>query len=148
MSRPFTGRDMAFVIVGFFALVIAVNVTMAWFARDSFGGLVVDNAYVASQKYNGWLAAARTQEQLPWRAEQGLGPDRHVTLALQGNPGSVTASAVAEHPLGRAPDLMLRFVPAADGNLRSTEALPPGRWNVRTTVSRGTETVRLAGAMQ
>jgi nitrogen fixation protein FixH len=148
MSRQFTGRDMAFVIVGFFALVVGVNFTMAWLARDSFGGLVVDNAYVASQKYNGWLAAARTQEQLPWRAEQGLGADRHVTLALLGSPGSVTASAVAEHPLGREPDLALRFAAGADGTLRSTEALPPGRWNVRTTVNRGNETVRLAGSLQ
>jgi nitrogen fixation protein FixH len=148
MSRPFTGRDMAFVIVGFFGLVVAVNFTMAWFARDSFGGLVVDNAYVASQKYNGWLAAARDQERLPWQAEQGLGADRHVTLSLKGAGGSFTATAVAEHPLGRAPDLALAFATGADGTLRSTEALPPGRWNVRTTVNRGSETVRLAGALQ
>jgi nitrogen fixation protein FixH len=148
MSRQFTGRDMAFVIVGFFALVIGVNFTMAWFARDSFGGLVVDNAYVASQKYNGWLAEARAQEQLPWQAEQRLGQDRHVTLALRGSSGSFSASAVAQHPLGRAPDLVLTFAAAADGSLRSTQALPPGRWNVRTTINRGSEVVRLAGSLQ
>ena len=148
MSRPFTGRDMTLVITGFFGLVIAVNVTMAWFARDSFGGLVVDNAYVASQKYNGWLAEARAQAQLPWQAEQRLGPDRHVTLALRGSPGSFAATAVAEHPLGRAPDLALTFAAEADGSLRSTEALPAGRWNVRTTVKRGNEVVRLAGPLQ
>jgi nitrogen fixation protein FixH len=147
MKRQFTGRDMAFVIIGFFALVVGVNVTMAWFARDSFGGLVVDNAYVASQKYNGWLAAARAQEQLPWRAEQELGDDRHVTLVTHGSPGTFAASAVAEHPLGRQPDVALRFAAAADGTLRSTEALPPGRWNVRTTVTRGNEVVRLAGSL-
>ena len=66
---------------------------------------------------------------------------------LRGSPGSFTASAVAEHPLGRAPDLDLRFVAGADGTLRSTEALPPGRWNVRTTINRGSETVRLAGTL-
>jgi nitrogen fixation protein FixH len=148
MSRRFTGRDMAIAITGFFLLVIGVNLTMAWFARDSFGGLVVDNAYVASQRYNGWLAAARAQEQLPWRAEQTLAADRHVALVTHGSPGSFVASAVAEHPLGREPDLLLRFAVAADGTLRSTAALPPGRWNVRTTISRGNETVRLAGALQ
>lgn len=148
MSRQFTGRHMALAMVGFFGLVVAVNFTMAWFARDSFGGLVVDNAYVASQKYNGWLAEARAQDALPWRAEQGLAADRHVTLALHGSAGSFSATAVAEHPLGRAPDLALRFAAGADGSLRSTEALPPGRWNVRTTVNRGNETVRLAGALQ
>ena len=79
---------------------------------------------------------------------RALAPDRHVTLALHGSAGSFTATAVAEHPLGRAPDMALRFAAGADGTLRSTEALPPGRWNVRTTVNRGNEVVRLAGALQ
>jgi nitrogen fixation protein FixH len=148
MTRQFTGRDMLIAMVGFFALVIGVNITMAWLARDSFGGVIVENSYVASQKYNGWLAAARAQEQLPWRAEQALAPDRHVALAISGSPGSFTATAVAEHPLGRADDVTLAFAPAAGGGLRSTASLPAGRWNVRTTIRRGNETVRLAGALQ
>lgn len=147
MSRAFTGRDMVLAMVGFFLLVIGVNVTMAWLARDSFGGVVVENSYVASQKYNGWLAAARAQERLPWQATQALAADRHVVISLGGSGGRFTATAVAEHPLGRADDIPLDFAPAA-GGLRSTAALPPGRWTVRTTVARGNETVRLAGTLQ
>ena len=44
MSRPFTGRDVALVMIGFFGLVVAVNITMARFASSSFGGVVVDNS--------------------------------------------------------------------------------------------------------
>lgn len=166
MSHAFTGRHMLATMVGFFGLVVGVNFTMAWFASDSFGGIVVDNTYVASQRYNGWLAAARAQQQLGWQAEQAVAADRHVTLALRGSApstalrgsapstavrssaGSFTATGTAQHPLGRSPDIVLTFADRGDGRLRSIDALPPGRWNVRTSVHRGAETVRLAGTLQ
>jgi nitrogen fixation protein FixH len=147
MSRHFTGRDMLLVMVGFFGLVIGVNFTMAFFASDSFGGTVVENSYVASQKYNGWLQAARSQRALPWRAEQVLAADRHVLLRVTGD-GSFAATGTAQHPLGRAGDVPLSFVAGADGTLRSTTPLPPGRWQVRISVQRGSEVMRLAGTLQ
>jgi len=55
MTGRFTGWHMTFILVSFFAVVIAVNLTMAHFASSTFGGLVVENSYVASQKYDGWL---------------------------------------------------------------------------------------------
>ncbi len=67
-TKRFTGRHMAAIMFAFFGVVIAVNVTMATFATRTFGGTVVDNSYVASQKYNGWLAEARRQERLGWTA--------------------------------------------------------------------------------
>lgn len=147
MSRAFTGRDMLLTMVGFFGLVITVNMVMAHYASSSFGGTVVENSYVASQKFNGWLQDARDQKTLGWQADQSLAADRHVVLTLSGAAGSFTASAVAEHPLGRAPDVALAFA-ESDGALRSTTALPPGRWNLRTSVRRGGEVVRLAGPVQ
>ena len=36
MTRPFTGRHMAIIIISFFAVIIAVNLTMAYFARSSW----------------------------------------------------------------------------------------------------------------
>ncbi len=147
MSRHFTGRDMLLVMVGFFGLVIGVNFTMAFLASDSFGGTVVANSYVASQKYNGWLQAARDQKALPWQAEQALAADRHVLLHVTGD-GSFVASGTAQHPLGRAGDVPLSFVARADGTLRSTTPLPPGRWQVRTSVQRGSDVLRLAGTLQ
>lgn len=138
---------MIAVMVGFFGLVIAVNFTMASFARNTFGGTVVDNSYVASQKYNGWLQAARDQKALPWQAEQTLDADRHVTLQVRGE-GSFAASAIAQHPLGRTDDVPISFVAIAGGRLRSTAPLPEGRWQVRTSVYRGNEVVRLAGTLQ
>jgi nitrogen fixation protein FixH len=54
--KPFTGYHMAAILIGFFGIVIAVNIYMAKVAVGTFGGTVVDNSYVASQNYNEWLA--------------------------------------------------------------------------------------------
>src|SRR3546814_8818871 len=54
--RRFTGWHMTAILIAFFAAVIAVNMLMATVAVRSFGGTVVENSYVASQKFNGWLA--------------------------------------------------------------------------------------------
>jgi nitrogen fixation protein FixH len=43
---------MAMILVAFFAVVIAVNLLMARLAISTFGGVVVENSYVASQHFN------------------------------------------------------------------------------------------------
>jgi nitrogen fixation protein FixH len=58
MGRQFTGGTWRR-MVAFFGVVIAVNLTMARLAIGSFGGVVVENSYVASQKFNGWLDRPR-----------------------------------------------------------------------------------------
>ena len=60
MSRPFTGRHMAMILVAFFGVVIVVNLIMARYASSTFGGIVVENSYVASQEFNKWLDEAET----------------------------------------------------------------------------------------
>ncbi|MEH6702567.1 FixH family protein, partial [Parasphingorhabdus sp.] len=50
--KKFTGYHAAAMIVSFFAVVVVVNLVMAQFALSTFSGTVVDNSYVASQKYN------------------------------------------------------------------------------------------------
>jgi nitrogen fixation protein FixH len=64
----FTGRHMLMIMIAFFAVVIAVNVTMATVAGTSWTGFVVRNSYVASQEFNGRVAAARAQADLGWTA--------------------------------------------------------------------------------
>ncbi|MBY8822085.1 FixH family protein [Sphingomonas colocasiae] len=133
-ARPFTGRHMAAILVAFFAVVIAVNITMARLAIGSFGGTVVDNSYVASQKFNGWLKDAAAQKALGWSVAMSLDGQRHVVIDLDA-PGA-HATATARHPLGRAPDIAIDFVPVAPGRLRATRPLPAGRWLLHATISR------------
>ena len=141
MIRPFTGRHMAMIMIAFFGVIFAVNFTMARLAIGSFGGTVVDNSYVASQKFNGWLDEARAQNRLGWRDEVTPLPGRHVALSLtdaQTKPiAGGTVRALAQHPLGRAPDIALAFHERTLGHYTSDHALPPGRWQLRITVRHG-----------
>jgi nitrogen fixation protein FixH len=141
MTRPITGRHMAMVFVAFFGVVVAVNITMATLASSSFSGTVVDNSYVASQKFNGWLAQSRAQDRLGWATSVSLDGARHVVIAVPG--AGFAAKGTAHHPLGRAADRALLFTAGSDGQLVSTTPLPPGRWQVRLEVGDGMHAKRL-----
>ena len=136
MTRRFTGWHFTAIIVAFFGVVVAVNLTMAMFATRTFGGVVVENSYVASQKYNGWLDAARRQDQLGWTIKPAIDRRRHVLVSV--NVDGAAVSGFARHPLGREPDIPLTF-----HQFRSTQALPPGRWAVHLLVRRGNDEARL-----
>ena len=134
---PFTGRHITAIMVAFFAVVIGVNVYMARMASATFGGVVVENSYVASQKYNGWLHEAAREKALGWSVEASRLPDGRVAVKLNGAPGDATLSGDAWHPLGRLPDQALSFARQADGRFVSARALPAGRWRLRLQASAG-----------
>lgn len=139
MTRHFTGRHMLIVMVAFFGTVIAVNITMAMFATRTFGGTVVDNSYVASQKFNGWLQAARDQDALGWSLGLTMAENRYpVIVAAAGEAPLVGAvvTATAKHPVGRAPDIALSFTEVAPGQFRAAQPLPAGRWNIHMEAAR------------
>ena len=140
MTRRFTGWHFTAIITAFFGVVITVNLTMAVFATRTFGGVVVENSYVASQRYNDWLAAAKRQRKLAWSIEPALDDQRRVTIALSMDGAEV--SGFARHPLGREPDVPLTFV-TSHRQARSLGALPAGRWNVHLLVRRGESEARL-----
>ena len=135
-GRPFTGRHMAAIMVAFFGVVIAVNVLMARLAIGTFGGVVVENSYVASQHFNRWLDEAGAERQLGWRAAVRHDGDGTVAVRLTGVPADAVVTGEAWHPLGRAPDHLLRF--RSDGtDYRSTAPVPAGRWRIRIEVQAG-----------
>ena len=139
--RAFTGRHMWFILIAFFGTVFAVNFTMARFAIATFGGTVVDNSYVASQHYNGWLDEARAQARLGWQAKMVRGDDAHVLVSVNDAAGTplrnATVSAIARHPLGRSEPIALAFAPVDGGGYRSLARLPPGRWTLHLTIVQG-----------
>lgn len=76
-ARPFTGRHMLMAFLGFFGVIIAVNMVMAWLAVTTFSGTVTDDAYIKGRAYNRTLEAARAQNALGW------------TVALDARPAGV-----------------------------------------------------------
>jgi nitrogen fixation protein FixH len=142
VQRPFTGKHMAVILVAGFSVVIAVNFTMASLASSTFGGIVVENSYVASQHFNRWLEEAREEQALGWKVTVTRRDDGRVVARLAGVPRFATVTAEARHPLGRKPDMALRFDEDASGAYVSRTALPEGRWILRFDVEAGGKTWR------
>ena len=135
MKGEFTGRHMATIIVSGFAIVIAVNLLLAVLAVRGFGGVVVENSYVASQEFNDWLDAAEKQEALGWMVEMTRSENGHLLIETASVPAGATVTAVARRPLGRPETRTLSFIEATPGNHVSLESLDAGRWIVRLTIS-------------
>lgn len=141
-KRPFTGWHMSLILVAFFVTVFAVNMTMARLASSTFGGVVVENSYVASQHFNRWLDDAERQQALGWSVAAARQSDNRIGLSLDGVPSGASITAVARHPLGQLPDEMLAFTPAGEGRQVSEGSLPEGRWTLRVIVQADGETWR------
>ena len=145
--RPFTGRHMAAILVTFFGVVIVVNVIMARLATSTFGGVVVENSYVASQNFNRWLGEARSERALGWNGAVARSSDGALAVTLSDAQGHALAgaqvTAVAEHPLGLRDDLALTLNETAPGHYRAS--LPAGRWRIKLKVVRQGTTWRMMG---
>jgi len=141
MKRTFTGRHMAFTLVAFFGVVAAVNFTMAGYARSSFTGVVVENSYVASQEFNGWLDAAEAQKALGWSASTSVRPDGRLAVELSGVPAGAKVTALARHPFGREVETPLSFTRSGQQAI-SSRPLGAGRWIVRLEITSGEQVWR------
>ena len=143
MRKSFSGWHMAGILVGGFAVVVAVNLLMASLAVGSFGGVVVENSYVASQKFNGWLAASAAENQLGWKASIRRNGDGYLEVATEGAPEDLFVLAELRHPLGKTDTLRWELLPDERGGFVSPNALPEGRWLVRLTLSADGEQMKL-----
>ena len=134
--RTFTGWHMALILISFFAVVVGVNLLMARFASSTFGGVVVENSYVASQQFNGWLKQASAEQALGWKGSINRDGEGRVALQISDKVGkTITAAkvtAVAEHPLGQRPTTALVLHETLPGTYAAP--LESGRWRLRITV--------------
>ncbi|WP_339827578.1 FixH family protein [uncultured Parasphingorhabdus sp.] len=145
--KKFTGYHATIMIVSFFAVVITVNMIMARFALSTFSGTVVDNSYVASQKYNQWLEQARTQKAHGWTVSPAVRKADKASITVTGPDGaglqSATMEALAEHPIGRTEPFEISFANIGEGEFQSIEPLPEGRWKLKIIVSQNDNMMRV-----
>lgn len=142
MTARFTGWHMLATMIGFFGVVIAVNVVMASDAIRTFGGTVVDNSYVATTQYNGWLAEGRKQEREGWQAAPAADAVGKISLRLSRAGRAIDGASVtivANHPVGLVAERSFRLHAVGGGMYRSDDRLPRGRWLVRIEVNAGAE---------
>lgn len=124
-----TGRKVFAVTASAFAVIIAVNLVMAWKAVSTFPGLEVRNSYVASQKFETDKAA---QQALGWalHAEYDL-IEAVLRLSFtdaKGAPARVQGLKVlVGRPTAARDDRYPEFT-RHGGVFATSLDLPPGKW--------------------
>lgn len=133
---PFTGWHMLTLMVLFFGVIISVNVTMAIMAGRTWTGLVVKNSYVESQKFNGYLAAAKEQDERGWRTNLEY-RDGRISFQIQGSNGQPVLLENASLHIGRPAfeqaDRTIALAAETEGRFVVPISLEPGVWALRIT---------------
>lgn len=145
--KKFTGYHATIIIVAFFTVVVAVNFVMAGFALSTFGGTVVDNSYVASQKYNQWLEQARDQKAHGWNVSPAVRKAKKASITITGSDGAAlqgaSIAAIVEHPVGRSEPFEISFTATGAGEYQSVQTLPAGRWKMKIIITQDTNIMRV-----
>lgn len=131
----FTSKHMLGLMLAFFGVVIAVNLTLVTFARTSWTGLVVENTYVASQQFNEHAAAGRAQAALGWKGSLVIanGDIRYRLADASGAPIAMRGVTVKfRRPAYAAEDEAIALAKVADGTFAATRSVRDGIWIVET----------------
>lgn len=125
-----TGKHVLAITVGFFGVIIAVNMVLAVQAVRTFPGLEVANGYVASQSFN---ADRTAQEALGWTLVQTYeaGKLRLVMTDAEGLPALVTALDVLVGRTTESKDDMTPEFARVAGGFEADVTLPMGKWMLR-----------------
>ncbi|TSE10897.1 FixH family protein [Mesorhizobium intechi] len=139
-SREFTGRHMLVVIVAFFGVVIAVNLTMATLASTSWTGLVVENTYVASQQFNKKAEEGRAQAALGWTGKLTIawGEVRYSLTDAAGKPVPLHGVKVLfRHPAYEKEDKAITLALGSGQDFAAQHTPKDGVWIVEVDADAG-----------
>lgn len=146
-----TGRFVLLTLVGFFAVVFAVNGFMAYMAQRTFSGVQTDNAYKLGLKYNDEISASHNQAALGWRVEAALSPvkdaqgSHELTLSVRDKDGQaindLEARAHLINPTHGKQNLDAPFRALGNGQFRGRFAANVGQWNLIIELYRGDKRV-------
>jgi len=130
------------VFVGAFAVIIAVNMVMVWFAVSSFSGVAVKGPFDRGRNYDAIIAEAERQRALGWTAAVALDGGRLAVHAVgrDGRPlDMLEITAVLTRPAEALPPVPVVLHAEGDGRYSGAVRAPkPGIWDARLTmVGRG-----------
>lgn len=131
-TRRIKGWHVFAGFAGAFAVIISVNLVLAFSAVSTFPGLEVKNSYVASQTFDERRAA---QDALGWDVS-ATHRDGRLTLAIRNRHGDIIPVDALEATVGRAThvyaDVTPEFRMTSDGYVADVD-LGDGNWNIRMT---------------
>lgn len=127
-----TGVHFAMIFVQAFALIIAVNLFLAYSAVATFPGLEVKNSYVASQNFD---ADRTAQLALGWDVSADV-TDEELHLFINDADGRPVEVAELNATFGRATSVRDDQTPAfffTGTHYAAPVTTAPGNWNLRMT---------------
>ncbi|MBO6784577.1 MAG: FixH family protein [Alphaproteobacteria bacterium] len=144
-TGAWTGRTFLAWIIGFFAVIFAVNGVFIWFASDSWSGLSAENSYRRGVDFNRTLERAERQSALGWKVAATFEAETalrgRLIVAAEGPGGQpieqrdVTAAFV--RPVAEGLDFTVPLKAQPGGVYLAEVDLPvPGQWDVRAEISR------------
>ena len=133
-SREITGKHVLAITVSAFAIIIAVNFTLAYKAVGTFPGLETKNSYVSSQSFE---ARRQAQEALGWQAEAVV-RDGTLELTLKDETGQPvrpdSLTALVGRPTVARDDMALELA-YRQGVFSAPVTLEPGAWILKLDAS-------------
>jgi nitrogen fixation protein FixH len=150
-SRPreLTGRKVLLLLIGFFALVFAVNGVMVHAAISTFSGVDTPSSYKAGLMFEGEVAKAERQDALHWRVNGTLKRDGAGEAVLdisvrdaRGQPvAGLAADARLAHPADERLDRVIAVAGNGAGRFHGESPAEPGQWELIVDLYRGGERV-------
>lgn len=129
-TRELTGKHVLIITVSAFAVIIGVNVLLAYKAVGTFPGLEVKNSYVASQNFE---ARRQAQEALGWQAEVVV-EDGMLVLTFRDASGQAVRPDTLTALVGRPTEAIDDFQPDLEyraGAFTAPVQLRSGAWIVK-----------------
>lgn len=120
-------------VVGFFAVVIAVDTSFAVMALKTFPGEVSVTPYEDGLLYNRHIAQLEAQQRLGWRAAAAAEPGQVVLTFVDRDRKPLTGLAITgklERPATETGRITLRFEEAGPGRYVASAGRLAGAWDL------------------
>lgn len=147
------GRYIPWLFVAGFALVVAVNATMIWFAVGSFSGLYTQKPRERGLHYNEVVAEQKTRDALGWRVDtQWHAQSGRLEIAVfdaTARPlGGARVSVSLVRPVEKRPPVDVQVTATDSGRYAAIPDLPArGNWDLDIVVEHGGERYALTRRM-
>src|SRR5262249_35220763 len=142
-GRPLTGRMVLIMLLGFFGLVIAVNLVMVREAISTFGGVDTPSSYQAGLDFKAEERAVAAQDALRWRVDARLHrSDQGETVATPGidpeaNPfPGLAANARFANPADERRDVPVALRETVRGPYAGVAVVGSGQWTFDVVIGR------------
>ena len=139
-----TGRMVLLILVGFFGVVVSVNLFMAYVAIDTFSGMQTQRPYETGLNFNRTLKNASIQQEQHWQvtSHHERLPDGRIALKLsirdgQARPVDGVVSKVSLlSPVNALKDVAFEIIPQGPGEFSGTASADAGQWDLVIEVAK------------